>query len=176
MRFGIILLILIAFAEVSPASTGGNTLSEEPPNVNIRFIYNYCNDLTEVRHFYTDLLGMKETAFDEDWNYLCYQSEGISFMFFDNDEGIPVRTEFADQPGWMGGELPITSWTIDVPEEEYADTIDRLKSAGVISSGDNPHWEQDCYWCFPVLDPMGNTVEVTTVPEEKPADTEWPGE
>ncbi|MCP4230638.1 MAG: VOC family protein [bacterium] len=176
MRSGFILLILIPYTALFAASNVGDDMANETPNVNIRFLYNYCNDLAEMRNFYTELLGMKETAFNEEWNFLCYQTEGMDFMFFGNDEEIPVRTEFADQPGWMGGELPITSWTLDIPEEEYAETIARLKAAGVSSSGENPHWEQDSYWCFPVLDPMGNTVEITTVPKDKPADTEWPGE
>jgi len=151
-------------------------MTKETPKVNIRFLYNYCNNLAEMRIFYSELLGMNETAYNEDWNYLCYKSEGLDFMFFGSEKEIPVREKFADQPGWPGGELPVTSWTIDIPEEVYTETINRLRTAGVKSFADNPRWEQDSYWCFPVLDPMGNTVEVTTVPKDKLASTEWPGE
>ena len=73
------------------------------PKANIRFIYNHCNDLAQMRHFYSDLLGMIETAYNEDWNYLCYKSEGLDFMFFGSKEDIPIKDRFADQPGWPGG-------------------------------------------------------------------------
>ena len=149
-------------------------MTEDTPKVNIRFLYNYCNDLAEMRRFYSDLIGMKETAYREDWNFLCYRSEGFDFMFFGSEETVPVRDKFADQPGWPNGELLITSWTIDIPEDEYPETIKRLQTAKIRSYGKNPHWEQDSYWCFPVLDPMGNTVEVTTSLKEKPSNTEWP--
>lgn len=168
-------VVLLTAISVNAATTGDYEMTKDTPKVNIRFLYNYCNDLAEIRQFYTDLLGMKETAYNEEWNYLCYKVEGMDFMFFGSDEEIPVRDKFADQPGWPGGELAIVSWTMDIPEGEYADTIGRLKAAGVTAARENPHWEQDSYWCFPVLDPMGNTVEVTTVPKQKPTVTEWPG-
>jgi hypothetical protein len=34
-------------------------------------------------------------------------------------------------------------------------------------------WLLDCYWSFPVRDPMGNTVEVFAMPAERPEITEW---
>ncbi len=167
-----ILLILTIIPTIALAA-GENDMDQDTPKVNIRFLYNYCNDLAEMRHFYTELLGMKETIYNEEWNCLCYRSEGFDFMFFGSKERIPVKDKFAWQPGW-GGDLFITSWTIDIAEAEYAETIEKLKSANVPAVNKNPHWEQDSYWCFPVLDPMGNTVEVTTSPKEKPSNTDWP--
>jgi hypothetical protein len=33
----------------------------------------------------------------------------------------------------------------------------------------------DGYWGFTAMDPMGNTVEIYTIPAEKPETTTWPG-
>ena len=55
-----------------------------------------------------------------------------------------------------------------------AKVVELLKKSGAPTWSAKPMWQQDNYWCFPVRDPMGNTVEVFTIPEEKPADTGWP--
>lgn len=148
---------------------------ENKPVIRLSFIYNHCNDIEEMRRFYTDLIGLKEFAYhnDEQWGWLCYKTGGLELMFFRTEETIPKQEQWAVQPGWEGGTFEGTSWSIEVPEEEFASVVERLLSAEVRIFKDKPMWLQDCYWGFPVMDPMGNTVEVHTSPKEKPASTEW---
>jgi catechol 2,3-dioxygenase-like lactoylglutathione lyase family enzyme len=148
----------------------------DKPKVNVRFLFNLCNDIDEVRHFYTDLLGMQERAYmnDENFGYLSYKCEGgVCFMFFRAGEELPVLAEWAWQPGWAGGTLEINSWAIQIPQEDFAEVYGKLKEEGVPLFKPEPEWRQDSYWGLSVRDPMGNTVEVYTTPEEKPASTTW---
>jgi len=40
---------------------------------------------------------------------------------------------------------------------------------------EEPEWRVDNYWGLTVKDPMGNTVEVYTIPKQKPESTTWKG-
>ena len=64
-----------------------------------------CNDVAEMKKFYTGLLGMQEVAFmdEEEFGWLCYQCEGFQFMFFKTHGKVPVLSDFTWQPGWGGG-------------------------------------------------------------------------
>ena len=147
------------------------------PKINIRFLYIMCNDVAAMRHFYTDLIGLKEVAFkdDEEWGWLAYQCEGFQMMFMRAEKKLPVIEEWTWQPGYGGGPREGTSWGIEIPDEMFSTVVDRLRDAGVKALTDKPQWRQESYWGFSVMDPMGNTVEVYTEPKEKPESTEWPG-
>jgi catechol 2,3-dioxygenase-like lactoylglutathione lyase family enzyme len=144
----------------------------------VKFIYNMCNDLEAMRTFYTDLVGLEQGSFrnDEEWGWLVYKSEGFEMMFFRAEKEISVRQEWACQPGYEGGTLEVTSWSIRIPEDAFPEVVSRVKSAGVRCLAEKPEWRQDCYWGFTAMDPMGNTVELYTEPKERPASTEWPSE
>lgn len=146
------------------------------PKVNIRFIFNVCNDVENMRHFYTDLIGLQQGSFrnDKDWGWLVYKSDGFEMMFFRADRKLQVHEEWAAQPGYEGGTLEVTSWGIHIPEAMFAEVVERVRSAGVKVFKNKPDWPQDCYWGFTVMDPMGNTVELYAEPQEKPTSTEWP--
>ena len=151
------------------------TNDEKEPKVKLGFIYNHCNDVEVMRKFYSGLIGLEEFAFhnDEQWGWLCYKTGGLELMFFRTEEEILVQEQWAVQPGWEGGTFEGTSWSILVPEKLFAAAVERLRSVGVKCFAGKPMWLQDCYWGFPVKDPMGNTVEVYSTPKEKPASTEW---
>ncbi len=151
------------------------TEEEKEPRIKLSFIYNHCNDVETMRKFYTDLIGLKQHTFhnDEQWGYLCYKTGGLDLMFFRFDEKIPVQEQWAVQPGWEGGTFEGTSWSIEVPENLFPEVVKKLKVSNVKCFTEKPMWLQDSYWGFPVMDPMGNTVEVYTTPKEKPTSTEW---
>ncbi len=146
------------------------------PEVSIKFVYISCNDLDAMRGFYTDLLGMDEWSYrnDDEYAWLVYNCDGFQFMIFPSDYELPVPDDWGMQPGWEGGTLEVPSWSIEVPEDTYAATVAGLAEAGVPTFAAAPQWCQDSYWSFPVRDPMGSTVEVYTVPSERPESTEWP--
>jgi len=185
MAIGIILLALL-FLSISPVAFAQDEepIDEEPaeemtsaeqPRIDITFLYVLCNDVDEMRHFYTDLVGMEETNYwnDEDWQWLCYDSNGMEFMFFGFFEEVPVQEEWAWQPGW-GGDVPLASWSILLPEDQFDDVVLAIHNdMGIKVLEEWPEWRQDSYWGYTVMDPMGNTVELYTVPSEAPEETEW---
>jgi len=150
---------------------------KEAPTINIRYLFVMVNDVDAMKKFYTDLVGMQEISYrnEEDWAWLVYQSEGFQFMMFRSHEPMPVNEKWTWQPGYDGGEIDGISWSILVPEEDFADTVKRLKDAGVPEFQEKPEWRQDSYWGFAVKDPMGHTVEIWTTPKESPASTDWSG-
>ena len=148
--------------------------SDNKPKISIKYLFNCTSDIPGTRKFYSELIGLKETQYEEEWGYVCYQCEGFELMFFAREnEDPPIPTEWASQPGYPGGKLEITSWAVAIPEDEYAAVVKKLKNAGVRLFKDLPEWRQNSYWGFTTMDPNGVTVEVYSIPKEKPALIEW---
>jgi hypothetical protein len=146
------------------------------PMISIRFIFTMCNDIVAMRHIYSELIGLEEISFkdDEEWGWLSYKCDGFQLMIFRAEEELPIREDWSWQPGYGGGPMEATSWSIEVPEEDYPEIVKRIQSDEVKKYSDKPEWRQDSYWGFSILDPMGNTIEIYTEPKEEPASTEWP--
>jgi catechol 2,3-dioxygenase-like lactoylglutathione lyase family enzyme len=134
------------------------------------FIFNSCNDVAAMRRFYVDLLGLKEAAFldSPDFAYLSVEAGGLQAMWFRADDPVPAPSEFAEQPGWEGGTLQATSWAVFIPEHDFDRVRRELVASGARLFDPEPEWRQDCYLGLSVLDPMGATVEVYTVPAGGP--------
>ncbi len=147
-------------------------MSKPTPRVNIRFIYQSCNDLPAMRRFYGELLGMQEASYKEE-KWLVYQCDGFQFMIFPAGYNMLLQDGFAKQPGWEGGDMESISWSVAVPEEDFAATVQRLRELDVEAAFEDPQWQQDSYWSYPVRDPMGNTVEVYCNVARRPASTVW---
>lgn len=143
--------------------------------VNIKYIYNMCNDIEQIRKFYTHTIGMKEKAYrdDEKYGWVLYESEGLDFMFFKADKDIPVISEFAWQPGGGGGYAEISSWTLSMDKETFEKAYEKIKVNKYYTRHREPIWLQDCYWAIIVKDPMGNTVELSYEPSHYPESLEW---
>ncbi|MCC7478087.1 VOC family protein [bacterium] len=151
-------------------------MSRPAPRVNIRFIYQSCNDIAAMRRFYTDALGMQEAHYKEGpEGWLVYQCEGFQFMLFPSSYPMLLQDGFAQQPGWEGGILESISWSVAIPEADYAETIARVRESGAEAVFETPQWQQDSYWSYPVRDPMGNTVEVYCNVAVRPTSTTWGG-
>jgi catechol 2,3-dioxygenase-like lactoylglutathione lyase family enzyme len=144
------------------------------PAVRVNFIYGHCHDVAAMRHFYSDLLGLTESSYrnDDEWQWLVYECGCFQLMFFP-DPGFAPPSGWCMQPGWDGGTVPGTSWSVTVPMEQYAATVHRLRASGVTSFTPHPTWQQGSYWSFPVKDPAGNTVELCGEPGEQMESREW---
>jgi hypothetical protein len=140
------------------------------PQISLGYIYVSCNDIAAMRRFYVDLIGLAELSYQDsnEYKWLVCRCRGFELMFFTAYAPMPVESGWHAQPGWEGGTREGVSWSIEVPPEMYAATVERLLEAGAPHFFDQPQWLQDCYWGFPVKDPMGNTVEVFTTPAKRP--------
>ncbi|MCC6463909.1 MAG: VOC family protein [Planctomycetes bacterium] len=143
--------------------------------VNLRFVCNLCNDVTAMKKFYGDVLGMEVGSFGDtpQGGWLILRSEGLELVFCRGEAPLTAATEFAFVPGDGGGNSPAGSWSIVVPEDDMRDTVQRLREAGATLQTPAPTWRQNSYWGINVLDPMGNTLEVGCYVKAKPADTTW---
>jgi catechol 2,3-dioxygenase-like lactoylglutathione lyase family enzyme len=146
-------------------------MTEDAPRARFRFVFNVCNDVAAMRRFYVDILGFEEEAYMDtpEFAYLSVRSDDWEAMWFRADARLPVATEFASQPGWEGGTVEATSWAVWVPEERFGAVREALAAAGASFYHSEPAWRQDSYWGLSVLDPMGVTIELYTVPAERPA-------
>jgi catechol 2,3-dioxygenase-like lactoylglutathione lyase family enzyme len=143
--------------------------------ITLGYIYVSCNDIAAMRRFYVELLGMPEESYRDDGEYkwLVCRCRGFELMFFTADTPIGQIQGWHAQPGWEGGTLEGVSWSVEVPPELYAATVQRLLDGGVEHYFDKPQWFQNNYWGFPVKDPQGNTVEVFCLPATRPESTVW---
>jgi hypothetical protein len=113
-----------------------------------------------MRHFYIDLLGLPLTFYmnDERGKIFEFECGGVLFLWFPADPPLPVPTQFSRQPGWEGGTLQQPSWSLEYSAADFRACVQRLQAAGGPLRQPQPEC-RGSYWAFPVLDPMGNTVE-----------------
>lgn len=174
ITLGLMLIFILGLGGTSFAQD--EPVEEPSPEVNIRFLYVMCNDVQEMKWFYTDLCRMDEFSYynEDDFQWLCYNCEGFQLMFFGAvDPPIPVIDEWTWQPGW-GGDIDGISWSIEYEPEMFIEVVKDFWATkaeghdlGDIPIQDSyPEWRQGSYFGFNVRDPMGNTVELYTVPEE----------
>lgn len=147
------------------------------PKFNIRFLYAMCHDVTAMRAFYSDVLGMSEVSFrdDEDFGWVVYDTEGLQLMFFKWDGELPVETRWAWQPGEAPEHsAPLMSFSIEYPEDDLRDAVERVRAAAAPSATPAPTWRQNSYWGWTVRDPMGNTIELFSSVSDQPPEGETP--
>jgi catechol 2,3-dioxygenase-like lactoylglutathione lyase family enzyme len=141
-------------------------------NPSVRFVYFGCTDLAAMRHFYTELVGLRETYHaDGPDGSLAYDCDGLQFTIMVTEQPTANEADWSKQPGWGGGLGARASWSVVCSAATFPVVVRRLIDAGVSTYYEKPRWHG--YWGFPVKDPMGNTVEVTLPLEEPPAETEW---
>lgn len=130
---------------------------QETSNIRIHTLFYWCNDVVAMRHFYTDLIGLKEAYFrnDEAHGWITYSVADVDIAFMRASEPLPIPTTWAKQPSLPIGTLENPSVLIAVSPEEFITIVNRLKSADVPSYEDDPTAKQ-----FFVRDPMGTTVEI----------------
>ena len=135
---------------------------KEKINAKVSYFYFVANDLKAMRHFYTTLIGLPESAYfeDEQIGYLCYQMEGFEMMWFRSVKKVPIQTDWAMQPGYPGGLTQEPSWSIEVDEKDFYQIVEKIKKTNIPVFQKDPEYRQNSYWGFSVRDPMGYTVEL----------------
>ena len=130
------------------------------------FLYLHTADLIEARAFYTDLLGLDEIFFSRDDGVVGYAVGSLQLTIASQSK-VAGPQEWATQLGWSGGSGSQPSWGVELSPEMFHRTVTALVDAAAETRHPDPQWVG--YWSFPVKDPMGNTVELST-----PERSAWP--
>jgi hypothetical protein len=142
-----------------------NTLKIESP-----VFFNICDDVNSIRYFYAEIVGLKVNAFKRN-AYVDFKLKGKTMMFYQADKIFKKLKTFKDN--YNNEQAENISWTIEVEEEVFAPTVQRLLTANIVILNDEPEWKNDGYWSFTVLDPSGNRVEIYMEPKKAPVSTVW---
>ncbi|MEZ5378187.1 MAG: VOC family protein [Acidimicrobiales bacterium] len=130
------------------------------------FLYLHCNDLPAARHFYSALIGLEEVYHSDEPQAVGYRVGSLQLTMVDADV-VQLRQGWSSQLGWAGGVEPLPSWGFELEGRAFVEAVEALLAEGVPVWRDQPSWVG--YWSFPVRDPMGNTVELST-----PDRDSWP--
>ena len=121
------------------------------------FTYLFCDDLPAMKRFYGGVLGLDEVW--DDGATLAYRIGDHQLSITVDARARPADGGFAIQPGWSGGTEPSTSWSLECDPADFRQVVAAAQEAGSRAYRTEPRWVG--YWSYPLLDPMGNTVEVT---------------
>ncbi len=132
------------------------------------FLYLHSLDLESARSFYSKVLGLEEIAYsaEEGEGTVGYRVGALQITISTHAAAVPVDG-WARQLGWEGGSSPTPSWGVELPPDEFRRAVVAAKAADVEALHPEPVWVG--YWSFPMRDPMGYTVEIST-----PERDAWP--
>lgn len=125
------------------------------------FLYLHCDrpDLDRARHFYSEILGLPEIFFSADDATAGYRAGDLQIAV-EAHLGDTKNCGWSKQLGWSGGSTATPSWGVELAAAAFARAIAAAVASGVECWLPEPQWVG--YWSFPVKDPMGNTVELST--------------
>ena len=123
------------------------------------FLYLHGAHLESARSFYSGVLGLRETYFSAEKATIGYQVGTLQITIARHAEASHIDG-WARQLGWSGGSTSAPSWGIELASREFRRAVAAARDVGTDSLKAKPQWVG--YWSFPVRDPMGNTVEIST--------------
>lgn len=121
------------------------------------FTYLFCNDLEQMKWFYTEIIGLNLVWDSED--SIAFKIGEHQLSIHSNKDFTPLSSYFAIQPGWEGGREARTSWSLECDKEDFNEIVQSVMKHEVTTYYSEPKWKG--YWSFPILDPMNNTIEIT---------------
>ena len=122
-------------------------------------LFELCNDVAQMRSFYSDALGLAETMFNAEKGWLTYQAGAVQVVFTE-PRSAPARqlTEWSRSPGWDGGTVDEPSWVLRIAPGAFDALLDRLAAHETDTQVRNAP-DGRLREVF-VMDPMGRTVEI----------------
>ncbi len=123
------------------------------------FLYLHASDLEQARDFYTNVLRLKEIYFSEEEQSVGYQVGSVQITIGQHSQARHIE-RWSNQLGWQCGTSSDPSWGFDLEREPFRDAVDRSRHQASKTYHAEPKWVG--YWSFPVKDPMGNTVEISS--------------
>ena len=111
-------------------------------------------------------MGLDEIYFSDQDGTIGYRI-GTLQLTFALHAGAVVSDGWSRQLGWQGGDQPTPSWGVELSGTQFRRSVASMRAARIEAQFTEPKWVG--YWSYPVRDPMGNTVEVST-----PGRGSWP--
>ena len=131
-------------------------------NIQVSTLFYWCNDIDKTREFYTGVLGFKEVSYrnDDKMGWLSYELDNLAVNFLRATTPLAIETEWARQPGWIGGVREAHSLVLQVSKSDFNTIVSRAKSTGIKMHDEYPQGDASKYLQHFLMDPMGNTVEL----------------
>lgn len=128
----------------------------------INTLFYWCNNVAEMRYFYSDLLGLEETYFldDDTHGWLTYKLHGVQVVFMRASQTLPIQAGWARQPGWLEGTQELPSLVLEMTLEHFQKVVEGLIAQGFHCFDPEPRGTKDKYLKQFVMDPMGYTIEL----------------
>ena len=125
-----------------------------------------CSDLSAIRFFYGELLGLEEKIWKES-SYSVFQLGQTEVMFCQNKASQKSQNTAYDYL-----DIPC-QWSIRVPEALFLGVLYQLKNSKEQLLTNKPEWRHGSYWGVTVNDPVGNPIELYTISQVEPVEKEW---
>lgn len=128
----------------------------------INTLFYWCNDVGQMREFYSDVLGLTEVYFlnDDKHGWLTYDINGIQVVFIRASHPLPIESAWARQPGWAEGTREAHSMVLQLSLDGFQKVIERAKVKNMTFFDKEPRGNKDENLSHFVMDPMGNTIEL----------------
>ncbi len=164
-------LILFLTLTMNLFNSLGRAETMTQPQAKLNFVFLLCNDVDEIIKFYGDILGL-EVEGSKEYGFASIKA-GIEILFFEGDYPLEPHKEFAWQPGYQAASGHLTSFSFSFPLEQFTKAYQNAKEHKSPMLFPKPEWRKDSYWGITIQDPMGNTLELYSIPETKPDSLEW---
>ena len=130
--------------------------------LHLNTIFRWCNDIENMRHFYSDCLSLEETFFknNNEHGWLTYQLSEIQLVFTRSEEPLPEPTAFAMNPAYRDGQTYDSSWVIEVAPSNFDNIVAKIRRSGAPIYNDAPFSNRPGHRQLIVRDPMGMTIEI----------------
>lgn len=128
----------------------------------IHTLFQWCNDVSQMREFYSDVLGLGETYFlnDDKHGWLTYEVEGLQLVFMRGSKPLPVESVWARQPGWIEGTAETASLLLQVSVADFHSVVERARARNVKIFDQEPRTVTGQQLSHFMMDPMGITIEL----------------
>lgn len=123
-------------------------------------VFEWCNNISEIRRFYTEGLGLIETHTQDtpEMGVVVYQVGDTQIVITRSPEPKQVLNDWTKCWGFEEGVLYEPAWVIEVMWDSFFEVVERLKKLGVPIYG-HPRQAENIRQIV-VRDPMGRTVSV----------------
>jgi catechol 2,3-dioxygenase-like lactoylglutathione lyase family enzyme len=150
---------LLAACGSEPRSQTSGEGAKPMATMRVQTLFYWCNDPAAMRDFFSEVVGLKETYFDDGPGWLTYDVGGLQIVFMRGSKPVAVESGWARQPGWNEGTLESASLVIQLAPADFDAAVARARAKGADVFKPEPVVAKGQRQFF-LRDPMGRTVEL----------------